>query len=132
MVTARQDDDVWDRVRESYIDADYGRCIKLTLQPIAGDITTVEIPNEVKGIKFFPIDNHVIFSIKGLSYDEVPVTLNASGNQNIVLGDLGVGHIAMANTWEIRLLPAGPLNQLRKLRLLSDVGNTVVYLEFWG
>ena len=122
--------EVWDRVKESYIDTFFGRSIKITLQPVAGDITKLEVPDECTGFKLWPVDQKVVFSVQTPERPaEIPSLLNSSLSQNIVLGDLSTGHIAMMNLWEPRLLPSG---KGRTLRLTSDVGGTVVYVEFFG
>lgn len=94
----------------------------VVLKSISASITgattkTVDIPDVARGFKIYPTDNDVQFAIGedpavGTSFDSDP----------------GVGGVAKADQWEVRLLVPGTDRDIR----IKTTATTDVVLEFFS
>ena len=92
-----------------------------TLSDTANTVTTVTLPDNVRGFRLFPRANAIRFAV-----GENTVAVGTSSSTTVAASVFTVGGIAKADMWETRLISAGAS---RTLRLSSATASVVVDIE---
>jgi len=116
------------RVHESYEDLGSEKSIEITLSATPGTVTTVNIEEDFKGFKIYPLANDIRFAVSDGVVSRTVSSKTTSSSTTINTTDLVSGGVAKADLWEVRSFLSG---ESRTLMLLSATASVVVELELF-